>query len=143
MAVLRGAKPKDQIAAMLASQMAATHMAAIKFIGRLAQFESTEPHDCHERTLSKLLRAFIMQVEAFNRYQNGGEQKVTVQQVSVSDGSQAFVGNVTQNALGKPAGETPALTDARQPAMPPINDKLEREPVPLRRRRKDDEEFAA
>jgi hypothetical protein len=143
MAVLRGAKPKDQIAAMLASQMAATHMAAIKFIDRLAQFESTEPHDCHERTLSKLLRAFIMQVEAFNRYQNGGEQKVTVQQVSVSDGSQAFVGNVTQNALGKPAGETPALTDARQPAMPPINDKLEREPVPLRRRRKDDEEFAA
>jgi hypothetical protein len=118
-------------------------MAAIKFIDRLAQFESTEPHDCHERTLSKLLRAFIMQVEAFNRYQNGGEQKVTVQQVSVSDGSQAFVGNVTQNALGKPAGETPALTDARQPAMPPINDKLEREPVPLRRRRKDDEEFAA
>jgi hypothetical protein len=143
MAVLRGAKPKDQIAAMLASQMAATHMAAIKFIDRLAQFESTEPHDCHERTLSKLLRAFIMQVEAFNRYQNGGEQKVTVQQVSVSDGSQAFVGNVTQNALGKPAGETPALTDARQPAMPPINDKLKREPVPLRRRRKDDEEFAA
>jgi hypothetical protein len=141
--VLRGAKPKDQIAAMLASQMAATHMAAIKFIGRLAQFESTELHDCHERTLSKLLRAFIMQVEAFNRYQNGGEQKVTVQQVSVSEGSQAIVGNVTQNALAKPAGETPALTDARQPAMPPINDKLEREPVPLRRRRKDDEEYAA
>jgi hypothetical protein len=128
---------------MLASQMAATHMAAIKFIGRLAQFESTELHDCHERTLSKLLRAFIMQVEAFNRYQNGGEQKVTVQQVSVSEGSQAIVGNVTQNALAKPAGETPALTDARQPAMPPINDKLEREPVPLRRRRKDDEEYAA
>jgi len=141
--VLRGAKPKDQIAAMLATQMAATHMAVIKYINRLAREEFLELHDSEERTLNKLLRAFIMQVEAFNRYQNGGEQKVTVQQVSVSEGSQAIVGNVTQNALAKPAGETPALTDAREPAMPPINDKPEREPVPLRRRRKDDEEFAA
>jgi hypothetical protein len=139
--VLRGAKPKDQIAAMLATQLTATHMANIKFIDRLARSEDIETHDLHERTLNKLLRAFIMQVEAFNRYQNGGEQKVTVQQVSVSEGSQAIV--LTQNALGKPAGETPALTDARQPAMPPISDKPEREPVPLRRRRKDDEEYAA
>jgi hypothetical protein len=30
---------------------------------------------------------------------------------------QAIVGNVTQGALEEPA-ETPALTDARQPAMP-------------------------
>ena len=141
--LLRGKKPKDQIAAMLLTQMAATHMANIRFIDRLACSEHIETHDLHERTLNKLLRVFVAQVEAFNRYQNGGEQKVTVQQVSVSEGSQAIVGNVTQNALAKPAGETPALTDARQPAMPPINDKLEREPVPLRRRRKDDEEFAA
>jgi hypothetical protein len=34
--VLRGVKPKDQIAAMLATQMAATHMAIIKYINRLA-----------------------------------------------------------------------------------------------------------
>jgi len=143
MAVLRGAKPKDQIAAMLATQMAATHMAVIKYINRLAREEYLQLHDSEERTLNKLLRVFVMQVEAFTRYQNGGERNVTVQQVSVSEGSQAIVGNVTQNALGNPAGETPALTDARQPAMPPISDKPEREPVPLRRRRKDDEEFAA
>jgi hypothetical protein len=128
---------------MLLTQMAATHMANIRFIDRLARSEDIETHDLHERTLNKLLRAFVVQVEAFNRYQNGGEQKVTVQQVSVSEGSQAIVGNVTQNALVKPADETPTLTDARQPAMPPISDKPEREPVPLRRRRKDDEEFAA
>jgi hypothetical protein len=141
--VLRGAKPKDQMAAMLATQMAATHMAIIRFIDRLARSEHIETQDCNERTLNKLLRVFVAQVEAFNRYQNGGEQKVTVQQVSVSEGSQAIVGNVTQNALGKPAAETPALTDARQPAMPPIIGKLARERVPLRRRQKDDEEKAA
>jgi len=141
--VLRGAKPKDQIAAMLATQLAATHMANIKFIDRLARSEHIETHDLHERTLNKLLRAFIMQVEAFNRYQNGGERNVTVQNVSVSEFGKAIVGNVTQSALVKPADETPALTDARQPAMPPISDKAEREPVPLPRKRKDDEEYAA
>jgi hypothetical protein len=140
--VLRGVKPKDQIAAMLATQMAATHMAIIKYINRLAREEYLELHDSEERTLNKLLRAFVMQFEAFTRYQNGGERNVTVQN-SVSEFGQAIVGNVTQSALVKPADETPALTDARQPAMPPISDKPEREPVPRRHQRKDDEEFAA
>ena len=76
--VLRGVKPKDQIAAMLATQMAATHMAIIKYINRLACEEYLELHDSEERTLNKLLRAFVMQFEAFTRYQNGGERSVTV-----------------------------------------------------------------
>jgi hypothetical protein len=49
---------------------------------------------------------------------------VTVQHVSVSEGGQAIVGNVTQETGGtapqKPMTTTPALTDARQQAMPPI-----------------------
>jgi len=116
-AVQRGAKPKDQIAAMLVLQMAATHMAIINYINRLARTEYIDQHDCHERTLNKLLRVFIMQVEAFNRYQNGGEQKVTVQNVSVSEYAQAIVGDVTQSPFVQPA-ETPALTHSRQAAMP-------------------------
>ena len=35
-------------------------------------------------------------MEALKRYRTGGEQKVTVQHVSVSEGGQAIVGNVTQ-----------------------------------------------
>jgi hypothetical protein len=35
-------------------------------------------------------------MEALNRHRSGGDQKVTVQQVSVSDGGQAIVGNVTR-----------------------------------------------
>ena len=37
-------------------------------------------------------------MEALKRYRTGGEQKVTVQHVSVSEGGQAIVGNVTQGA---------------------------------------------
>ena len=57
--VLRGGKPKDQIAAMLATQMAATHMAIIRSINRLAHEEHQELHNSWERTLNKLLRALV------------------------------------------------------------------------------------
>jgi hypothetical protein len=65
-----------------------------------------------------------MQMEALKRYRTGGEQKVTVQHVSVNEGGQAIVGNVNQAASGtaaeKPVTTTPALSDARQQAMPII-----------------------
>jgi hypothetical protein len=63
-------------------------------------------------------------MEALKRYGTGGEQKVTVQQVSVNEGEQAIIGNVNQAASGtaaeKPVTATSALSDARQQAMPII-----------------------
>ena len=69
------------------------------------------------------------------RYRTGGEQKVTVQHVSVSEGGRAIVGNVTQTALEEPADKTLLSPDARQPTMP-IIDTPERVPVAVRRRQK-------
>jgi hypothetical protein len=79
-----------------------------------------------------------MQLEAINRLESGGEQKVTVQNVSVSEGGQAIVGNVTQGAREKPAEKTPSLTDARQAAMPIIGTPAF-SPVPAKRSRNNDE----
>jgi hypothetical protein len=73
-----------------------------------------------------------MQFEAINRFNGGGEHNVVVQNVSVSEGGQAIVGNVTQATTGKPVEKTPALTDARQAAMPVINAR-EFSPVPVQR----------
>ncbi len=60
-----------------------------------------------------------MQLEALKRYRTGGEQKVTVQHVTVGEGGQAIVGNINQAARAaapqNPADQTRALTDARQP----------------------------
>ena len=60
-----------------------------------------------------------MQMEALKRHRTGGEQKVTVQHVSVGEGGQAIVGNVTQAApkaaLTKPSNSTPALTERDSP----------------------------
>ena len=141
LAVIKGAEPKDQLEAMLAAQMAAIHMATMRFARQLSQVENLPQQDSAERAFNKLARTFTTQMEALKRYRSGGEQKVTVQHVSVSDGGQAIVGNVTQAkseaALNRPANSTPALTDARRPEMPIIGER-ERAPVPLARGEKDD-----
>jgi hypothetical protein len=63
---------------------------------------------------------------------------VTVQHVSVNEGGQAIVGNVNQAASGTAAERpvTPALTDARQQAMP-IIETTPAQVVPLRAKKND------
>jgi hypothetical protein len=107
LSVVKGIKPRDQIEAMLAAQMAAVHSATMKFSRLLSDAEYIEHRDSAERTLNKLMRTFVTQVEALKRYRTGGEQTVTVQQVNVGEGGQAIVGNVTQGQReAPPAGTT-------------------------------------
>jgi hypothetical protein len=137
LSVVTGIKPKDQLEAMLAAQMAAIHTATMTFTRRLAHVETIQRQDSAERALNKLARTFAMQMEALKRYRIGGEQKVTVQHVSVNEGGQAIVGNVNQAARGT-AAEKPvtALTDARQQAMP-IIETTPAQVVPLRTKKND------
>jgi hypothetical protein len=81
---------------MLAAQMAAVHVASMTFARRLAHVENIAQQDSAERAFNKLTRTFAMQMEALKRYRNGAEQKVTLDHVSVAEGGQAIVGNVTQ-----------------------------------------------
>jgi hypothetical protein len=48
--------------------------------------------------LGRLARTFPAQIEALNRHRSHGEPAITVQNVSVGDGGNAIVGNVTQHA---------------------------------------------
>lgn len=133
LSVIKGIKPRDQLEAMLAAQMAVIHVASMTFAQRLAHVENIVQQDSAERALNKLTRTFATQLEALKRYRTGGEQKVTVQHVSVSEGGQAIVGNVTQAARRTTPEKTPALTDARKPPMSIIGEP-ERAPVALRAR---------
>jgi len=101
LAMIRGVEPRDEIEAMLAAQMAAVHMATMTFARRLAHVENIPQQDSAERAFNKLTRTFAIQVEALKRYRTGGEQKVTVQHVTVNEGGQAVVGNVSQHGDGK------------------------------------------
>jgi hypothetical protein len=127
--VIKGIQPRDQIEAMLASQMAAVHMASMTLARRLAHVEDIRQQDSAERAFTRLTRTFAAQMEALKRYRTGGEQKVTVQHVTVSDGGQAIVGNVTHSlrevAANKSAASQPLLADAKMPPMPIIEENKE------------------
>lgn len=62
----------------------------------MAGVETIPQLDVQERVFNKLARTFAAQMEALRKYRHGGEQKVTVQHVQVSDGGQAIVGNVSR-----------------------------------------------
>jgi hypothetical protein len=94
LAVVKGVEPKDQVEAMLGAQMAAVHMATMTFARRLAHVENILQQDSAERAFNKLARTFAIQMEALKRYRTGGQQKVTVEHVTVHDGGQAIVGSV-------------------------------------------------
>jgi hypothetical protein len=139
LAVIKDVKPKDQIESMLAAQMAATHMAILNFAPRLRQAETLEHLDSFTRVFNQLERTYTAQMEALKRYRTGGEQKVTVQHVSVSEGGQAIVGNVTQTArepVPERAGDAPpALGHSKEPPMPIVG-APERGTVPVEHGRK-------
>ena len=110
LAVVKGIQPRDQIEAMLATQMAAVHAAMMTFARRLNHVDNLQQQDSAERAFNKLARTFASQMEALKRYRTGGEQKVTVQHVTVGEGGQAIVGNVTQGQ------REPAAVDGAAPA---------------------------
>ena len=87
--------------------MAAIHTAIMTFTRRLAHVENLPYQDSAERALNKLTRTYASQMETLKRYRTGGEQKVTVKHVTVGEGGQAIVGNVT-HAKRENAGEKAA-----------------------------------
>ena len=120
---------------MILAQMAATHVAIMKFANRLAHARSLQERDSAERTYNKLARTFAVQVEALQRYQSKSENQVVFQHVQAIVGN---VGNVSRPAHRRAASKkrarvTPQLIDARQPPMEIIGDP-QRARVPLRRK---------
>lgn len=100
LAMMRAFAPNDEVESMLAAQMAAVHMAIMTFARRLNHADNIAQQDSAERAFNKLARTFAVQLEALKRYRAGGEQRVTVQHVTVNEGGQAIVGPVSPTAVG-------------------------------------------
>ena len=136
MSVIRGVKPRDQTEAMIGAQMAALHSAMMTAANRLAHAETVAEMDSAERAVNKLGRTFAVLVETLKRYRSGGDHNVVVQHMSIVEGGQAIVGNLTRSARkSKPqtaAKKMTALSDGRQPAAEIIQEPT-RVKVPLRR----------
>jgi hypothetical protein len=100
LSVVRGVQPRDELEAMLATQMGAIHQATMMMARRLNHVENLQQQDSAERALNKLARTYATQMEALKRYRTGGQQKVTVEHVTVNEGGQAIVGAVAHGGRG-------------------------------------------
>jgi len=126
-AMIRSIKPRDPVEAMLVAQMVSVHVMAMRCAHQLASAQDAAQLDSAGRALGRLARTFPAQIEALNRYRSHGGAAITVQNVSVGDGGNAIVGNVTQHARVIVADKQAAVTAARRVAMPDLS---EREPAP-------------
>jgi hypothetical protein len=106
LSVVKGMEPRDQVEVMLAAQMAAVHMATMTFARRLAHVDNIPQQDSAERAFNKLTRTFTTQMEALKRYRSTGQQKVTVEHVTVQAGGQAIVGNVSHGEPARDPGQS-------------------------------------
>ena len=99
LAAIDGTRPENEMAAMLASQMAATHSLAMEMLGRTRRAEMLEQMQAHGALATKLLRTFTAQTEALAKLKRGGEQTVRVEHVHVYQGGQAIVGAVSNRKV--------------------------------------------
>ena len=98
--VVKGIQPRDQLETMLAAQMAVVHSLTMNMASRLKGIFTLPQLDSMERAMNKLARTFAGHLEALKRYRSTGEQKVTVEHVTVNEGGQAIVGNVAHRGEG-------------------------------------------
>jgi len=116
MAALRGIKPQDEIEGMLATQMVATHSAAMECLRRsMIPEQSLEGRDNNLRHAAKLLSIFTKQLETLNKNRGKGQQKMTIEHVNVESGGQAMVGHFEADAGAKQSIPEPAKALEHQP----------------------------
>ena len=128
-AMIKSIKPRDSVEAMLVAQMVSVHVMAMRCAHRLAGAEDAAQLDSAGRALGRLARTFPAQIEALNRYRSKSEPAITVQNVSVGDGGNAIVGNVTQHAQVMVSDQRPAAAGRARRGR--RSDLSEPEPAPV------------
>jgi hypothetical protein len=95
LAALAGIRPHDELEAMLAAQLLASHHAAMECYRRAMIGDQTFGGRRENlNQANKLSRTHATLLEALNRHRGKGQQKVTVEHVHVHAGGQAVVGTV-------------------------------------------------
>jgi hypothetical protein len=113
LAALVGIAPKDEIEGMMAAQLIAAHNAAMECYRRAMLAEQTfEGRRENLSQANKLSRSCAVLLEALNRHRGKGQQKVTVEHVTVNAGGQAIVGSVRA-----PGGGAPSQTEEQPHAL--------------------------
>lgn len=98
--IVAAIQPRDALEGMLATQMAAVHIAAMSLTAGIPDAVSGPGQDRAANFSIKMLRTFAAQMETLKRYRSKGQQKVTVEHVNVNEGGQAIVGSVVPGGDG-------------------------------------------
>ncbi|MBF9030624.1 hypothetical protein HKCCE3408_09465, partial [Rhodobacterales bacterium HKCCE3408] len=93
-------EPSDAVEAMLVTQMTATHVAMTNMSRRLHHAASPELREAYERSMTRLSRTFLSQMDQLKKYRAKAQQVVRVERVEVKDDGQAIVGDVSYEAGG-------------------------------------------
>jgi len=97
MAAILEIDPQDSTELMLATQMVTVHNLTMEMSRRALLSEQTEDGvNFNINRTTKLMRTYMAQMEALNKYRNKGKQQITVQHVNVNDGGKAVIGDVNQ-----------------------------------------------
>jgi hypothetical protein len=146
--IVKGIAPRDATEALLATQMAATHSAAMTAAWRLSKVENLHQQDAYSTMLNKCSRTFAAQMETLKKYRATGEQNIRVQHqhvtVNVTDTMQTGTGGYEKiehqpHEPSASASTGPALLSNREEnaqAMPSASGSgLDRVPMPRSTRR--------
>lgn len=123
LAAVSGIAPQNEVEAMLAVQMVATHDLAMKTMRKMAHVSDVDRMEKFCNIATKMMRTYTTQIEALAKLRRGGEQTVRVEHVHVYQGGQAIVGNVQRG--GAPGGmiengsQPHALAGPAAHALPP------------------------
>ncbi len=87
-------KPRDELEAMLATQMLGIHDLAMKTMVNCSSDDRLDAVNLKVNQVTKLTRTFIAQMEALNKHRGKGQQKMTIEHIHVNEGGQAVIGTV-------------------------------------------------
>lgn len=94
LAVIDGIRPENEVEALLAVQMAMSHVLTMQAMSRAHWAEEVEKQQIVSNLAIKFGRLFTLQMEALAKLRRKGEQIVRVEHVHVHPGGQAVVGPV-------------------------------------------------
>ena len=85
---------------MLISQMTATHVAMTTLSEKMTYQDSYLVRESLERSVTRLSRTYIAQMDALKKYRAKAQQTVRVERVNVESGGQAVVGDLSTGGEG-------------------------------------------
>ncbi|MFO1173385.1 MAG: hypothetical protein U1E49_20755 [Hyphomicrobiaceae bacterium] len=100
LAAIDGVRPRNELEAMLAAEIAITHGLVIDFLHKAKRAQYLPQLEAQGRLAAKLMRALAGHIELLAKLQRGGEQTVRVEHVHVHAGGQAVVGHVAVGGRG-------------------------------------------